>query len=146
MYTQQKIKKSPQANHLQRILVVDDEASFTRLLKLNLEGTGRYSVLTENNPLIALPAAVHFKPDLILMDVMMPGLDGGDVADLFSKHADLRNIPIIFLTATVKHAEVDASHGEIGGLNFLSKPVSLPELLKHLDDHFAGLGATRRYR
>lgn len=138
MHSKPTTKNSPQANHFPRILVVDDEASFTRLLKLNLEGTGRYSVLTENNPLIALPAAIHFKPDLILMDVMMPGLDGGDVANLFSKHPDLRNIPIIFLTATVKHAEVDASDGEIGGLHFLSKPVSLPELLKHLDDHFAG--------
>ena len=70
------------------------------------------------------------------MDVMMPGLDGGDVANLFSQDPDLRDIPIIYLTATVKHAEVDASHGEIGGLHFLSKPISLPELLKHLDEHF----------
>ncbi len=137
MYSQDTTKSSPRATYLPRILVVDDEATFTRLLKLNLEGTERYSVLTENNPLIALPAAIHFKPDLILMDVMMPGLDGGDVANLFSKHPDLRDIPIIFLTATVKHAEVDASHGEIGGLHFLSKPISLPELLKHLDEHFA---------
>ncbi len=137
MNSQHLTKSSPQATCLPRILVVDDEATFTRLLKLNLEGTGRYSVLTENNPLIALPAAIHFKPDLILMDVMMPELDGGDVANLFSKHPDLRDIPIIFLTATVKHAEVDASHGEIGGLHFLSKPVSLSELLRHLDEHFA---------
>jgi CheY-like chemotaxis protein len=138
MCPQPTTKNSPQTTHLPRILVVDDEAGFTRLLKANLEATRRYRVLTENNPLIALPAAIHFKPDLILMDVMMPGLDGGDVANLFSKHPDLRDIPIIFLTATVKHAEVDASHGEIGGLHFLSKPISLPELLKHLDEHFAG--------
>ena len=136
MYTQHVTKKSPQATHRPRILVVDDEATFTRLLKLNLEGTGRYRVMTENDPLSALPAATHFKPDLVLMDVMMPGLDGGDVANLFSQDPDLRDIPIIYLTATVKHAEVDASHGEIGGLHFLSKPISLPELLKHLDEHF----------
>ncbi len=138
MYTQHKTKNATQATIRPRILVVDDEASFTRLLKLNLEGTGRYRVLTENDPLSALPAAIHFKPDLVLMDVMMPGLDGGDVANLFSKHHDLRNVPIIYLTATVKHAEVDASHGEIGGLHFLSKPISLPELLKYLDEYFAG--------
>ncbi len=138
MYTQHTTKKSPQATHRPRILVVDDEASFTRLLKLNLEGTGRYRVMTENDPLSALPAATHFNPDLILMDVMMPGLDGGDVANLFSKHPDLRHIPIIYLTATVRHAEVDASHGEIGGQHFLSKPISSSELLKHLDEYFAG--------
>jgi CheY-like chemotaxis protein len=125
--------------HVPRILVVDDEANFTRLIKINLEATGRYSVLTENDPLAALPAAIHFKPDLVLMDVMMPRLDGGDVANLFSEHRDLRDIPIIFLTATVNHAEVDSRHGEFGGLQFLSKPISSPELLKHLDKHFAGI-------
>jgi CheY-like chemotaxis protein len=138
MSPQHTSKSSPQATHLPRILVVDDEAGFTRLLKLNLEATGRYNVLTENNPLIALPAAIHFQPDLVLMDVMMPGIDGGDVANRFSNHPDLRDIPIIYLTATVKHSEVDARHGEIGGLHFLSKPVSLPQLLEHLDEHFAG--------
>lgn len=125
-------------SQVRRILAVDDEESFTRLIKINLEATKRYRVLAENDPTAALPVAIHFKPDLILMDVMMPGLDGGDVAQLFSQHPDLRDVPIIFLTATVKHSEVDARRGEIGGLHFLSKPVSIRELLQCLDEHFFG--------
>lgn len=123
---------------LPRILVVDDEISFTRLVKLNLEGTGRYSVRVENDPRLALPAALDFHADLVLLDVMMPGLDGGDVASRFASDPKLRHTPIIFLTATVKHAEVDAHEGCIGGLQFLSKPVALQELLACLDAHFNG--------
>lgn len=123
---------------LPRILVVDDEVTFTRLLKLNLESTGRYSVRVENDPRLALPAALDFHADLVLLDVMMPDLDGGDVASRFASNPRLKQVPIVFLTATVKHAEVDAHHGSFGGLDFLSKPVALPELLACLDTHFNG--------
>jgi CheY-like chemotaxis protein len=63
-----------------RILVVDDEPSITRLLKLNLEETNRYVVRTENDAKAALASAEVFQPDLILLDVMMPDLDGGQLA------------------------------------------------------------------
>ena len=126
------------AGHVPRILVVDDEASFTRLLKINLESTGRYIVQVENDPNLALPAAIDFHPDLVLLDVMMPDLDGGDVANRLMNDARFEGLTVIFLTATVKHAEVDAYDGCIGGFRFLSKPVSLPELLACLDSHFTG--------
>lgn len=134
----------PQGGHpavrLPRILVVDDETGFTRLMKINLEATGRYVVHTENDPAQAVPAAVDFHPDLVLMDVMMPGLDGGDVANRFRGHARLKRVPIIFLTATVKRVEVEARHGDFGGQRFISKPIALPELLKILDEHFSDVG------
>jgi CheY-like chemotaxis protein len=63
-----------------RILVVDDEPSVTRTLKLNLEDTLRYKVRTENDATHAVAAAREFHPDLILLDVIMPGLDGCDVS------------------------------------------------------------------
>jgi CheY-like chemotaxis protein len=63
-----------------RILLIDDDPSFTRLLKLNLEETGAYEVRTENRGTAALTAAREFKPDLILLDVVMPDMGGGDVA------------------------------------------------------------------
>jgi CheY-like chemotaxis protein len=119
-----------------KILVVDDEAPFTRLLKINLETTGRYLVQVENDPMMALPAALAFGPDLVLLDVMMPGMDGGDVASSFNQHAVLKQIPIIFLTATVRHSEVDEHAGNFGGLRFIAKPVNLAELLTSLDAHF----------
>ena len=64
----------------QRILVVDDEPSITRLLKLNLEQTGRYEVRVENLGARAYEAAQEFMPDLVLLDIMMPDMDGSDVA------------------------------------------------------------------
>src|SRR5687768_9940814 len=90
-----------------KILVVDDEASITRLLKLNLE-KGAYVVRTENEGTKALAAAKDFKPDLILLDVMMPDIDGGDVAAIIQADPLLCAVPIVFLTAAVKKEEVEA--------------------------------------
>ena len=121
-----------------RILVVDDEASFTRLLKLNLEQTGLYEVQTENQALEALATARAFKPDLILLDVMMPGQDGGAIAARLRESPSLKEAPIIFLTAAVKKEEVASHKGQIGGLPFLAKPVDLDDLLKHLECWLGG--------
>lgn len=122
------------AVRLARVFVVDDEPGVTRLLKINLEGTGSYKVRTENQPEKALEAAREFYPDLVLMDVMMPGLDGGDLAARFRADPRLRRVPIVFLTATVRHAEVDKHHGIFGGDRFLSKPVALPEVIECLEE------------
>ena len=127
--------------HQRKILVIDDEVNFTRLLKINLETTERYLVQVENDPKLALPAALDFRPDLVLMDVMMPGLDGGDLATRFSTHAELRRIPIVFLTATVRHAEVDDHAGNIGGMKFLAKPVDLSELVCCLEEQLVEYAA-----
>ncbi len=130
--------QSPTPVRLPRILVVDDEAGFTRLLKLNLECTGRYLVKVENDSGSAMETALDFHPDLVLMDVMMPGLDGGDLAYRFAGRPELKEVPIIFLTATVRHSEVESHAGCFGGLHFLSKPVALPELVACLEEHFTG--------
>jgi two-component system, OmpR family, response regulator len=118
-----------------RILVVDDEPSITRLLKLNLEQTGDYIVRTENNSQAAPTAAEEFHPDLILLDVMMPGLDGGNLASMFQAKPATREVPIVFLTAAVTREEVRTGHGLIGGQPFLAKPVNLQEVLSCLQQH-----------
>ncbi len=112
-----------------RILVVDDEVAITRMLKLNLEQTNNYLVRTENVATAAVAAAEEFQPDLAIVDVMMPELDGGKLASLFQEHPTLRKVPIVFLTAAATKGEVAAHAGKIGGLPFLAKPVSLPEVL-----------------
>ena len=116
-----------------RILVVDDESSITRLLKLNLEQTGDYLVRTENTSRAAPAAAEEFRPDLILLDVMMPGLDGGDLAAAFRASPTTKDVPIVFLTAAVTREEVRTRHGMIGGQPFLAKPVNLHEVLGCLE-------------
>ena len=122
-------------NGKKRILVVDDEPSITRLLKLNLEQTGDYEVATENISKAALAAAEEFQPDLLLLDVVMPGLDGGSLASQLQTSLKLKGVPIVFLTAAVTREEVRARHGWVGGLSFLAKPVNLREVLACLKAH-----------
>ncbi|MEO8429341.1 MAG: response regulator [Verrucomicrobiota bacterium] len=112
-----------------RILIIDDEASFTRLLALNLGCTGNYTVRAENWAPNGLAVVRDFKPDLILLDVMMPGIGGGELAAQFQAHPGLNDIPVVFLTAAVKKEEVKSRSGIIGGFPYLAKPVNLQELI-----------------
>jgi two-component system OmpR family response regulator len=121
-------------NH-KRILVVDDEPSVTRNLKLNLESDGGYEVLGENHATNALTVARNFRPDLILLDVIMPGMDGGDVAARLRADPLFRDTPIIFLTAIVSNAETDGHEMSSGEETFLAKPVDIGELQKTVEQH-----------
>jgi two-component system OmpR family response regulator len=119
---------TPSTNDKKRILVVDDQAANTKLLKLYLEQTNQYEVREENAPKAAVSTAESFQPHLILLDVMMPGVDGGELAARFQARPKLRDVPIVFLTATVTKGEVAAGNGQIGGFPFLAKPVVLAEV------------------
>jgi DNA-binding response OmpR family regulator len=121
-----------------RILIVDDEASITRLLKLNLEQTNDYIVRGENDATLALSAAEEFDPHLILLDVMMPNLDGGEVASRIQANPKLKNVPIVFLTAAATKGEVYARGGRVGGLPFLAKPVEVSEVIACIKQHLGG--------
>jgi CheY-like chemotaxis protein len=118
-----------------KILIVDDEENFTKMVKLNLEETGEYTVKVENNSNNAFMAAKEFKPDLILLDIMMPGKDGGDVASELKSDGALKDIPVVFLTAIIKEGEIDSQDGSIGGHPFIAKPVSAEDLVKHIKEH-----------
>ena len=82
-----------------RILVIDDELSVTRLLKLRLESTGAYAVRTVNRGSEGFQAAREFEPHAILIDVIMPDRSGLDVAYDIRAEERLKGVPIIFLTA-----------------------------------------------
>ena len=118
-----------------RILVVDDEPGVARNLKLNLESDGEYEVQAESHAGNAIGAARSFLPDLILLDVMMPGDDGGDVAGRLRADPLLRDTPIIFLTAIVTNEETDGHEIVKGAQTFLAKPVDLGELKKSIEEH-----------
>lgn len=115
-----------------RIFIVDDEPAITRLLKLNLEQTNEFVVRTENSARAALHAALEFHPDLILLDVIMPEMDGGYLASLMRDHSALRNVPRLFLTAAATKQEVRNTGGQIGGEDILAKPVCMSEVLERL--------------
>jgi len=113
-----------------RILVVDDQADITRMLKLNLEKTNDYEVRMENSPRLAVDSAEEFHPDLILLDVLMPDIDGGELASRLEVSPKLKGVPIVFLTAAATKEEVRARGGRIGGMPFLAKPVNMAELVR----------------
>ena len=116
-----------------RVLIIDDEASFTRLLKLNLHHTGHYTAETVNDPTKALAVAREFSPDVILLDVMMPSMDGGEVAARMQANPKLKETPIVFLTAAVKRNEISSHQGCIGGLPFIAKPVDFQEVVECIE-------------
>ena len=121
-----------------KILVVDDEVGFTRLVKLNLDATGKFQVQTENRGSQTLNAARAFRPDLILLDIVMPDMDGSEVAKQLKSDPVTGNIPILFLTALVKGREVASTAGAIGGHLFLAKPVTTDELVQNIEHMLAG--------
>lgn len=122
---------------LKRILIIDDEKAFTEMVKLNLESTGLYEVMIENQSVQALPTALNCLPDLILLDVIMPDYEGPDVLNEIREHPVLQHIPIIFLTATVTPDEAKNQDGGIGGHIFLPKPTSLKDLMTCIDRELA---------
>ena len=118
-----------------KILAVDDEVLMTKMLKRNLEASSKFEVRTENEGAKALAAAKEFRPDLILLDVMMPDLDGGDVAAQIRQDPDLKGTPIIFLTAVVEKQDLEGTGGIIGGNPFLAKPIKTEELITAIEEN-----------
>jgi CheY-like chemotaxis protein len=116
-----------------RILIIDDEAGFTRLLKLTLERAGEFIVKEENDGARALETAKEFRPDLIFLDIVMPKADGGEVAAKLRAEPLLKRTPVVFLTAIVSKQE--AQSGDLGGYPFLAKPVSLDSLITCIAEH-----------
>ena len=109
-----------------RVLVIDDEAPIRLLCRVNLEAEGMYVLEAGDGP-SGLEQARSGRPDVILLDVMMPGLDGWAVAAELIEDASTSDIPIVFLTA---RAELrDRARGlELGGIDYVTKPFNPVEL------------------
>ncbi|OQX80856.1 MAG: response regulator [Candidatus Omnitrophica bacterium 4484_70.1] len=115
-----------------KILIVDDERDFTELVKKNLERMGSYEVRAECEGKKALAVAREFHPDLILLDIVMPDIPGGDVARQLKDDPQTKGIPIVFLTALMTKDEVSGGE-EIGGFPFIAKPIEVEELIKIIE-------------
>lgn len=110
-----------------KILVVDDEEHILELIKFNLEKNG-YGVITADNGKDAFLIAKEQQPDLMLLDLMLPGMDGLDVCKEVRKEASISNMPIIMITA--KGEELDKILGlELGADDYITKPFSVRELI-----------------
>ena len=120
-----------------KVLLVDDEKSFTNLLQLNLEQTGRYEVRVVNWAEDALATARQFKPDIMLLDIIMPRMPGGNVVAQFESDPQLKSTPIVFLTAAVQRRQVADMDGIISGRPCLAKPATMEEITSMIETHTA---------
>jgi DNA-binding response OmpR family regulator len=121
-----------------KILIVDNEPELTAVLKIALEALGGFRVLSENDPSHAAAAANEFNPDLIIMDIKMPGLDGADVAIRLKDEPSLSETPIVFLTGAVTVPEIVRYGRKIGGLRLLPKTMRLDAMVACLNDILRG--------
>jgi CheY-like chemotaxis protein len=118
-----------------RILAIDDEVDFTKLLKSNLELTGQYEVRIENNGLLALAATKEFKPDLVLLDIAMPGMDGYEIASGMRDDSVLESISIIFMTGKeLDDKGLQERVSELGAFGYISKSCDFQDILAKIKE------------
>lgn len=115
---------------MKKILIIDDEKDFCFFIKKNLEETGDYQVDVCFESSEAIKQVKDSQPDVILLDFMMPGKSGIDILSELQNNKDLKNIPVIFLSAIIKEEEVQKHKNIIGNGHFISKPVKTDELIQ----------------
>jgi two-component system alkaline phosphatase synthesis response regulator PhoP/two-component system response regulator VicR len=123
-----------------KILAVDDERHIVRLVQINLQKEG-YEVVTAGNGREALEKVESEKPDLIVMDVMMPEMDGFEALEKLKANPETAQIPIIMLTAKAQDADV-FSGWQKGADLYLTKPFNPSELLTFVKRIFANQTST----
>src|SRR5690242_9791718 len=131
---------------VRRILVVDDEPSIRLLCRVNLAAAGM-EVLEAGDGRGAIEAARMSGPDLVLLDVMMPGIDGWGVAGELAEDERTRDLPVVFLTARAERADRERGY-QLGGVGYLLKPfdpVTLADLLDEILDRI-GRGEREQLR
>ena len=117
-----------------KILIVDDEQDILDLLQFNLEAEG-YDVLSAADGNDALEIARSEVPDLIILDIMLPGKDGWEVINGLKQHSQTQHIPVIFLTA--KDSEIDETVGlELGAADYVVKPIRIRSLIARVKAAF----------
>jgi len=116
-----------------KILIVDDEKDILALLGKRLSSSG-YDVIKAENGKDAIVMAKNQSPDLIILDILMPGMDGSQTADILKNDATTKNIPIIFLTCLVTKDEEKEEHVR-GGTYYIAKPYNPDEILNAVKQH-----------
>ncbi len=116
---------------LKTIMLVEDEPDILEIARLSLEATAPFTVHTCNSGQKAIAMAAAIKPDLIVLDMMMPGMDGITTLKKLRENADLGNIPVIFMTAKAQQHEMK-NYVENGALGVISKPFDPMQLASQI--------------
>ena len=106
---------------IQRVLLVDDDPRIRKIAQISLEGVGKWNVLIVASGFEAIETALRERPDVILLDVMMPEMDGPTTLAKLRENQEIANIPVIFFTAKVQKQELD-SYLALGAAGIISKP------------------------
>jgi|HubBroStandDraft_6_1064221.scaffolds.fasta_scaffold457811_2 two-component system OmpR family response regulator len=127
---------------LRHILCVDDEEDILTIIKLCLEMNGGFAVTCCRDGHEALEQAAQLRPDLILLDVMMPGLDGPATFAELRKRKNCRDIPVVFVTASVRRAETD-EFLKLGASGLIRKPFDPATLCAEIEAIWRGVQEKR---
>ena len=114
-----------------KILIVDDDKDVLSVLEKRLT-VEKYSVITANNGQDAIILAKAQRPDLIMLDIIMPDIDGAEVAGKLREDPETRNIPVIFLTCMLTPEEEKQKRHHVAGNIFIAKPYDIKELLSEI--------------
>ena len=115
-----------------KILVVDDEVYILHILEFSLGAEG-FQVITANNGELAVEKAIQEQPDLIVLDVMMPVLDGYETCRRLKRQAETKEIPVILLTAKGRDADKRLGY-EVGAIDYIIKPFSPSRLIGRIEE------------
>lgn len=120
-----------------RILVVEDEPSLRKLIKTNLAASG-YEVVTADDGEEGLSLAQEIKPDLILLDIRMPGMSGWDVLIALKTNPKVKKVPVIIMTASVPEESEEYKMRSMRAAGYLVKPFGVDVLLDKVKETLAG--------
>lgn len=107
--------------NIERVLMVDDDPSILMIAQISLSKVGQWTVQTVDSGMKALELVDSYKPDVILLDVMMPGMDGPTTFKKLQENQMISGTPVIFMTAKVQTCEVE-SYCKLGAAGVISKP------------------------
>lgn len=115
-----------------RIMVIDDEEHFLVITKINLEKTDKYEVMTVSDARNIISQIHKFKPDLILMDILMPKIDGVEICKMLNEDPEGKGIPIITLSALDTEKDKLMMY-KLGVVDFLIKPIGKDDLINKIE-------------
>lgn len=112
---------------LNRICYVEDDEDIQRVVRMSLERVGKMTVELVSDPFLAIDTILAFKPDLVMLDWMMPGMDGPTLFKKLREHPQIKDIPVVFITAKASSSEMDELRA-LGAAGAISKPFSPKDL------------------
>jgi len=114
------------------ILIIDDEKDFCHFMRMNLESTNKYKIFVSTNARSGIKTAIRKKPDLVLLDIMMPNISGFEVLQKLKENVNTTSIPVIMLTALSDDESVAKAMG-LYSHEYIVKPVEMDSLVSKID-------------